>query len=184
VTSANDIAAIAVEPSDLSPPKFSPVELLVQMSLEDMVTKNNLGQTKTEWHGWRSLKLKFFRGHPPCQTKTSSLVCSWEAKLKLCCQNKLPAEVFWSRGRSLAQNFVFAEKIFPLKFMFSTCVLGAEHFCHQSTSHAARNSNNNDNNTDWTLLPPKHIITKAKGGNKSTCRLLSTGMPPFICLCC
>jgi hypothetical protein len=67
--------------------------------------------------------------------------------------------------------------------MFSTYVRGTEHFCRQSTSHAARNSNNNDNNTDWTLLPPKRIITKVKGGNKSACRLLSAGMPPFIYRC-
>jgi hypothetical protein len=44
-------------------------------------------------------------------------------------QNKLPAEVFWARGRSFAQNFVFAERNFPLKFVFSTCIRGAEHSC-------------------------------------------------------
>jgi hypothetical protein len=52
---------------------------------------------------------------------------------KLHCQNKLPAEVFGARGRSFAQNFVFEEKNFPLKFMFSTCVRGAEHLCVSSS---------------------------------------------------
>jgi hypothetical protein len=50
-------------------------------------------------------------------------------------------------------DFVFAEKNFLLKFVFSTCVRGAEHFCRtsvalnafavQSMSHRCNNNNNN-----------------------------------------
>jgi hypothetical protein len=56
VMSTNDVAAIAVEPSDLLPPKFSPDELLGQTHLKDKKMDSGQGQGLTEDHGHRCRK--------------------------------------------------------------------------------------------------------------------------------